>query len=226
MKIDDKNNFSYSENEEFEDLSEFDIKEEVEEVAPAVEVVREVAAHEEPVYEETQESVEEYEEQPEEEYEEVVEEETDGITAVGVVGSIDIRPSFIERLNTMGDDVIEWHAMLQEHLTSYRKVKSRYSARCDSYRMGRDLLAKMAIGGKTLKLYLAVDPEDAALDDGKYHQRDLSETSAYQEVPFMLPIRSYLAVRKACRVIDYMMENLSIPKRRPRRKRIQPQEEQ
>lgn len=213
MKIDDKNKFSYSENEEFEDLSEFDIEEEAEEVVPAREVVREVAAYEEPAYEE--ESAEE------DAQETAYAEPADYKTAVGVVGSIDIRPSFIERLSEMDESVIEWHAQLQEHLTSYRKVKSRYSARCDSYRMGRDLLAKMAIGGKTLKLYLAVDPEDAALDDGKYHQRDLSETSAYQEVPFMLPIRSNLAVRKACRVIDYMMENFNIPKRRPRRKRMQ-----
>ena len=213
MKIDDKNKFSYSENEEFEDLSEFDIEEEAEEVVPAREVVREVAAYEEPAYEE--ESAEEYAEET------AYAEPADYKTAVGVVGSIDIRPSFIERLSEMDESVIEWHAQLQEHLTSYRKVKSRYSARCDSYRMGRDLLAKMVIGGKTLKLYLAVDPEDAALDDGKYHQRDLSETSAYQEVPFMLPIRSNLAVRKACRVIDYMMENFNIPKRRPRRKRMQ-----
>lgn len=211
MKIDDKSKFLYSEDEELEDLSEFDLDEEIEKPATAKEVVREVAAYEEPA-QEVEETAEEYE---------VYEEEapSDGITAVGVVGSIDIRPSFIERLSEMDESVIEWHAQLQAHLTSYRKVKSRYSARCDSYRMGRDLLAKMAIGGKTLKLYLAVDPEDAALDDGKYHQRDLSETSAYQEVPFMLPIRSNLAVRKACRVIDYMMGNLNIPKRRPRKKR-------
>lgn len=211
MKIDDKSKFLYSEDEELEDLSEFDLDEEIEKPAPAKEVVREVAAYEEPA-QEVEETAEEYE---------VYEEEapSDGITAVGVVGSIDIRPSFIERLSEMDESVIEWHAQLQAHLTSYRKVKSRYSARCDSYRMGRDLLAKMAIGGKTLKLYLAVDPEDAALDGGKYHQRDLSETSAYQEVPFMLPIRSNLAVRKACRVIDYMMGNLNIPKRRPRKKR-------
>lgn len=219
MKIDDKNKFSYSENEEFEDLSEFDIEEE-QEVAPT-QVVRETEANN--AYE--QAPAQEYEEPAAEAYEEVYEEEPyypepDGVTAQGVVGSIDIRPSFIERLSEMDESVIEWHAQLQEHLTSYRKVKSRYSARCDSYRMGRDLLAKMAIGGKTLKLYLAVDPEDAALDDGKYHQRDLSETSAYQEVPFMLPIRSSLAVRKACRVIDYMMGNFNIPKKRPRRKRI------
>ena len=217
MKIDGKNKFSYSENEEFEDLSEFDIEED--EVAPA-EVAPAVEAEKTPVYEEM--PTPEYEEEPAAEAyeEETYYPEPDGVTAQGVVGSIDIRPSFIERLMEMDESVIEWHAQLQEHLTSYRKVKSRYSARCDSYRMGRDLLAKMAIGGKTLKLYLAVDPEDAALTDGKYHQRDLSETSAYQEVPFMLPIRSELAVRKACRVIDYMMENFNIPKKRPRRKRM------
>ena len=217
MKIDGKNKFSYSENEEFEDLSEFDIEED--EVAPA-EVAPAVEAEKTPVYEEM--PTPEYEEEPAAEAyeEETYYPEPDGVTAQGVVGSIDIRPSFIERLMEMDESVIEWHAQLQEHLTSYRKVKSRYSARCDSYRMGRDLLAKMAIGGKTLKLYLAVDPEDAALEDGKYHQRDLSETSAYQEVPFMLPIRSSLAVRKACRVIDYMMGNFNIPKKRPRRKRI------
>lgn len=220
MKIDGKNKFSYNENEEFEDLSEFDIAEE-QEVAPTEVVSAQTAQS--PVYEEA--PAQEYEQEPAAEaYEEVYEQEPyiepDGVTAQGVIGSIDIRPSFIERLSEMDESVIEWHAQLQEHLTSYRKVKSRYSARCDSYRMGRDLLAKMAIGGKTLKLYLAVDPEDAALDDGKYHQRDLSETSAYQEVPFMLPIRSSLAVRKACRVIDYMMGNFNIPKKRPRRKRI------
>ncbi len=221
MKIDDKNKFSYSENEEFEDLSEFDIAEETEQLSRVEEEVREVAAYKQPVQEDVPEEV--YEEEVYEEPAAEVYPEPDGITAVGVVGSIDIRPSFIERLSEMDESVIGWHAQLQAHLTSYRKVKSRYSARCDSYRMGRDLLAKMAIGGKTLKLYLAVDPEDAALEDGKYHQRDLSETSAYQEVPFMLPIRSDLAVRKACRVIDYMMGNLNIPKRRPRKKRIQAQ---
>ena len=220
MKIDDKNRFSFNENEEFEDLSEFDIEENEEPVLAQENVVRNVA-YSQPV----KDDYDEFEEvEAQEEGDEVPAEEIENITAVGVTGSIDIRPSFIERLSEMDESVIEWHAQLQAHLTSYRKVKSRYSARCDSYRMGRDLLAKMAIGGKTLKLYLAVDPEDAALEDGKYHQRDLSETRAYQEVPFMLPIRSSLAVRKACRVIDYMMENLNIPKRRPRKKRTQQQQ--
>lgn len=201
MKIDKNNKFSYQTNDEFEDLSEFDIAEE----------------QSDPVFAENEEYVQSYE--PEEVYDDY--QEGEAIVGRGIAGSIDIRQSFIERLSEMDENVIRWHDELQAHLVTYRKVKSRYSARCDSYRCGRELLAKMAIGGKTLKLYLALDPDDAALEDGKYHQRNLSETSAYQEVPFMLPIRSDLAVRKACRVIDYMMENFQIPKRRPRKKRKQ-----
>ena len=104
MKIDGKNKFSYSENEEFEDLSEFDIEED--EVAPA-EVAPAVEAEKTPVYEEM--PTPEYEEEPAAEAyeEETYYPEPDGVTAQGVVGSIDIRPSFIERLMEMDESVIE-----------------------------------------------------------------------------------------------------------------------
>ena len=48
MKIDDKNKFSYSENEEFDNLSEFDIEHEAQQVVPARHVVRELPAYEKP----------------------------------------------------------------------------------------------------------------------------------------------------------------------------------
>lgn len=114
------------------------------------------------------------------------------------------RLKFAARIEQMPQDVQDYYAQLRAILLSY-KVKSRASARCDSYRASRKLLAKIAIGGKTLKLYLAMDADDPDLADGKYHQRNLSSTKAYQEVPFMLPIRSQLAVRKAAKVIDKMM---------------------
>ena len=61
------------------------------------------------------------------------------------------RLSFDDRIKSMGEDVQNYHSSLQEYLLSFKKVKSRLSNRCDSYRVGRDLLCKMAIGGKTLK---------------------------------------------------------------------------
>lgn len=198
----------------FEDLSEFDLPVQEAPVQPvqqpgffrpAPQPV--VAAQPQPVPQQQPVPMDE------EEYQPVV----DYSAARGVSGAIDIRAPFEERLEELGETIMSYHARLQAHLTSYRKVKSRYSARCDSYRSGRNLLAKMAVGGKTLKLYLALDPDDQALASGKYHPRDVSNTATYAEVPFMLPIRSDLAVRKAIRVIDYMMNNFQIPKKRKRR---------
>lgn len=116
------------------------------------------------------------------------------------------RLRFEERIALMPAEVQDYYAQLRDVLLGYGKVKARLSARCESFRCGRKLLAKIAIGGKTLKLYLAMDVNDESLADGKYHQRNLEGTRAYEDVPFMLPIRSELAVRKAARVIETMME--------------------
>ncbi len=208
----------------FEDLSEFDLPEETAPVAepitptqrPAPQPV--VAAQPQPVPDSEPVPMDEEPQpvyyQPQPVY---YQPQPTEIYAARGVGAIDIRAPFEERLEELGETIMSYHARLQAHLTSYRKVKSRYSARYDSYRSGRNLLAKMAVGGKTLKLYLALDPADQALASGKYHPRDVSNTAAYAEVPFMLPIRSDLAVRKAMRVIDYMMNNFQIPKKRKRR---------
>ena len=220
--------FEFERDESFEDLSEFDLPlandapvagvSAAQEPASEPAYVQPEVAPEDEVYEEMPEYGEEPAQPQPEPVQPVVQPSAGGVVIRGVTGAIDIRPNFEERLAELGDDIIGYHARLQAHLTSYRKVKSRYRARCDSYRSGRNRLAKMAGGGKTLKPHLAVDPEDQALASGKYHPRDLSNTSAYAEVPFMVPIRSDLAVRKAIRVIDYMMGNFQIPKRRKRRK--------
>ena len=116
------------------------------------------------------------------------------------------RESFQTRISNVDDETKSYYDKLVAKLLSYKKLKSRVSLRCVSFRQGRKLMAKIALGGKTLKLYLAINPNLAELSEGKYHPRDLSETKAYEEVPTMLPIKSDLAVRKACQVIDMMMQ--------------------
>ena len=123
------------------------------------------------------------------------------------------RLRFEDRMAQLPEETQSYYTQLREVLLGYGKVKSRLSARCESFRCGRKLLAKFAIGGKTLKLYLAVDTDDPELQDGKYHQRNLEGTSAYADVPCMLSIRSQLAVRKATRVIERMMELNSLKRK-------------
>ena len=126
----------------------------------------------------------------------------------------DKRLSFDDRIKTMGEDVQKYHSMLQEYLLSFKKIKSRLSNRCDSYRVGRDLLCKMAIGGKTLKIYLAIDSNREDVLEKKLHFRDLSSSAAYREVPAMIPVKSELCVKKVCEVIDIMMQEKDITKKK------------
>ena len=126
----------------------------------------------------------------------------------------DQRLCFDDRIKTMGEDVRKYHSALQEYLLSFKKVKSRLSNRCDSYRVGRELLCKMAIGGKTLKIYLAIDANRTDILEKKLHFRDLSSSLAYKEVPAMIPVKSDLCVKKVCEVIDIMMQDKDIAKKK------------
>ncbi|MCI8324952.1 MAG: hypothetical protein HFH71_00215 [Clostridia bacterium] len=97
---------------------------------------------------------------------------------------------------------------VREALLGYAGVKSRCSIRCDSFRYRGKLIAKIAIGGRTLKLYL-----DAKVPDGiKASNVDKGGIDAYSEVPLLLPLKSGVAVRKAIAVIDSMMRDKGIVK--------------
>lgn len=119
----------------------------------------------------------------------------------------DIRLSFEDRIKTMGEDVQKYYSMLSEYLLSFKKIKNRLSNRCDSYRYNRDLFCKIAIGGKTLKIYLAIDPKREDILEKKVHFRDVSSSLAYCDVPAMVPVKSELCVKKVCEVIDIMMKD-------------------
>ena len=101
-----------------------------------------------------------------------------------------------------------YYERIRNCLLSYKGVKSRSSIRCDSYRYKGKLIAKIAIGGHTLKLYL-----DAAVPEGmKVSKMEKGDVAAYKEVPLMLILKSDVAVRKAQAVIAGMMEDKGIEK--------------
>ncbi len=115
------------------------------------------------------------------------------------------RDSFTERLQKMDQETQSYFNELDKAITQYGSIKSRASLRCVTYRYEKKVIAKIAIGGKTLKLYLAIDPSTEMFKEGKFHPRDLSNTKAYEQVPSMLPIKSELAARKAKSAIQYLI---------------------
>lgn len=120
-------------------------------------------------------------------------------------GKITIRynRSFTAKL-IMGSSVLKnYYSIIKNELLRYG-VKSRISWRHETFRKGRKLLAKIAIRGKTLYLYLALNPEEYA--NTKFKIRDASSVSANSAVPTLFRIKNDRRCRYSKQLIAQLME--------------------
>lgn len=116
--------------------------------------------------------------------------------------------SFTARVIQAPDFLKAYYSEIKNELMSYSLVKSRISWKYDAFNRGRLQLAKIVVRGKSLCLYLALDPN--AYEVEKYHHADQGAKNAYAKVPMMVRIRSDLGLRKAKFLISEMMANFEI----------------
>ena len=120
---------------------------------------------------------------------------------------IRLKRSFTAKLKQSDEKVKAYYSDIKNALTSYKKVNSNVSWHGDRFNFGRDTVAKMAICGKTLCLYLALDPENPDLKQTVYHQRNVGDQRAHESTPFMIKIKSDAATKKAVRLVAYLAES-------------------
>ena len=208
------------------------------EVAPTLEPVEETpveAEAEEPVLEELPEQVEELDEEtaPLEEDEEVEivptpveelndeedsedeeeEESEEGSEEVEKISLKEKYPgkTFEQRLYEAGEVLREQYSEIKNEFLSFRKVKARRTKSCETFRHGYDIIGKVVVAGKGLKVYLALDP--LSVDSAIYHQRDASSKKRFAMVPLVVKVRTPLAVRKAKTLIDMACEGKDTQKK-------------
>ena len=102
---------------------------------------------------------------------------------------------FILRINTQKTEIYDNKNLI---------VSKKYV----SYRVGRELIAKLVIRGKTLRCYLALDPETYEVT--KLHHKDESEFSTYKEVPMMMRVRSNRAIKNTVRLVEDIATKYSL----------------
>ena len=170
---------------------------------------------EEPVEQPVEEAAEETAvavEEPEEILDEASEDEEVEVDEFGNV--VRYRKSFMARLIQTQNPNQDYYTELKNELLSYKGVKSRLSWKYDSFNKGRKKCAKIAIRGKTLVLYLALDPlDEEKFHPTKYYQFNAGETKCYAEVPFGMKIRSDRALKYAKELIAILMAELGLEKR-------------
>ena len=126
----------------------------------------------------------------------------------GQVVMVRYRSSFMSRLIQADKEIQDYYTVLKNTLLSYKGVKERISWNYESFNKGRFQCAKLNIKGRTLTLYLALDPKN--YNAGKYHFTDLSDNPKFDKVPMLLKIRSDRALRYAVELIEDLMRTQGI----------------
>ena len=125
---------------------------------------------------------------------------------------IRLKKSFTAKMKQSEEKIKGYYSDLKNELTAYKRINSNVSWHGDRFNFGRDTVAKMTIVGKTLNLYLALDPNDPEFKSTVYHQKDVGNQKAYESTPFMVKIKSDAALKKALRLVGALAEKLATEK--------------
>ena len=110
----------------------------------------------------------------------------------------------------MGDDRLKsYYSELKNELLRYF-VTNRISWRYETFKLGRSLIAKLAVRGKTLYLYLALDPKQ--YPDTKYKINDVSAVASNADVPLLYKIKNDRRCRYAKELIFAAMRRYGLSK--------------
>lgn len=116
------------------------------------------------------------------------------------------KRSFRAKIIESADAVKENYFALKNALLSYAGVNSQISWSNDRFFMAGETVARISVRGKTLCLYLDLDP--AAYPASIYHQRAVGDTKQYEKTPMMVKVKSETALKRALQLVAILMERL------------------
>ena len=116
------------------------------------------------------------------------------------------KRSFRAKIIESADAVKENYFALKNALLSYAGMSSQISWSNDRFFMAGETVARISVRGKTLCLYLDLDP--AAYPASVYHQRAVGDTKQYEKTPMMVKVRSATALKRALQLVAILMERL------------------
>ena len=115
----------------------------------------------------------------------------------GLVIEIKYDRSFLARI-IQNQKAKEYYSEIKNYALSFG-IKPRLSWKAESFYLGRKTYLIAKVRGKTLTLYLALDPKNY---EGRiYHHVDVSDKRSYEKTPMMIRVRSDLGLKKAKKLL-------------------------
>lgn len=116
--------------------------------------------------------------------------------------------SFSAKLILSDRAIKEFYADIATELLKYERIKTKTGWSGVSFSAGRTRFAFISITGKTLCLFLALNPEDYS--EGRYKAKNVSAVKKRAKTPALLKIKSEGAKRHAIALIDKAAQNLGL----------------
>ncbi len=125
-------------------------------------------------------------------------------------GKLRYNKSFTARIIQSDDVVKNWYTQIKNELLSYKKAKARMSWKRENFRVGRLPFARFGFRGKTLCLFLPLNPLE--LEDTKYKVEDVSDNASFAETPCMFRIKNDRRVKYAMELIALVAAGIGAPR--------------
>jgi len=110
------------------------------------------------------------------------------------------RKSYLAKLALADGKIGEYYSTVKNALLRFKGVKARKSWNYEAFNQGRNQIAKVIPNGKTLYLYLAIDPK--TLEGTKYGAIDVSEKKKFEVTPSLMKIRGDRKLKFALELIE------------------------
>ena len=117
------------------------------------------------------------------------------------------RIPFATRIREADDEMKDNYNHIKSLLLSYG-LKNRTSNGGDAFRLHKVTYCKITVAGKSLKLYLALDPND--YKNSTLPIKDASSKEIYKDIPLVFKVKSGLSLRRAEQLITDMMDKHGI----------------
>lgn len=118
-----------------------------------------------------------------------------------------IKKFFGEKLLLLDNVQKENYNKLKNIIMSYG-VKNRTTKYFDLFTYKNKTIAKIGVVGKSLRLYLAINPD--LYPSNQFPHKNVSDLKRHEKTPFLMKVSSDLSVRKGISLIGDLMTTLRL----------------
>ena len=125
------------------------------------------------------------------------------VTEAGKRVQIKYRKNFRARVIQADEETKAYYSDIKAYLLSFDGIAASDSQNYEGFAVGRKQIAKINISGKTVLLFLALDPQ--TLEGSKYKYDNVGDRKRFEKTPVKIKVRSARSFKWAKELIDQTM---------------------